>query len=281
MADKLFDLLGVVRNKHTKEASLETAVVNICDELELHPEQQWETGGGPVDIYLHGHRTLIECKTTGKIVESQLRAGGKQFEQIRRYVVSIRQLESSYLQVVGARSLEWTVVLTDGQQWLVWKWQDAPGAVEPLAIEPVRLDAHSNPSSVIEFLRSLGSDGSKPLAPRNPQILYSNDVAQLQMIWDQAREFRGAKIQFNLWWDAIRASGMDYGNESDAQTTFVCHCALVSVARAIRNALLDPDLRNPTERERLRTEGFINWICQVKDGKHWLQAVQDKTDMFD
>lgn len=281
MLDKFLDLLGVVRTKHTKEASLETAVVNLCEELQLQPEQQWETGSGPVDIFLHGHRTLIECKPTGKIVEAQLSTGGKQFEQIRRYVVSIRQLEASYLQVSGARNLEWTVVLTDGQQWLVWKWQDAPGAHEPLAPEPRRFDARSNPASIIEFLRSLGTDGSKPLAPLNPHILYSNDAVQLQTVWDQARELRGAKIQFNLWWDAIRASGMDYGNEANAQTTFVCHCALVSFARAVRSALLDPDIRNPIERERLRTEGFINWICQVKEGQYWLQAVQDKTDMFD
>ena len=281
ISEKLVDLLSVVSKKHAKEASLETALVNLCEELKLSPEQQWETGDGPVDIYLHGHRTLIECKPTGKIVKSQLQTGGTQFEQVRRYVVSIRQLEASYLQLESAQRLEWTVVLTDGQQWLVWKWQDAPGAMEPLSPEPVRLDVRNDPSSIVEFLRLLGSDGSKPLAPLNPHILYANDATQLQTIWEQARELRGAQIQFNLWWDAIRASGMDYGNESEAQTMFVRHCALVSFARAVRNALVDPDAHDSHERERLQTEGFINWICQVQEGHSWLLTVQDKTDMFD
>ncbi len=281
ISDKLDLLLSAVKKKHAKEASLETALVNLCEELQLSPEQQWETGDGPVDIYLHGHRTLIECKPTGKIVKSQLRTGGSQFEQVRRYVVSIRRLEASYLKLENARRLEWTVVLTDGQQWLMWRWQDAPGAIEPLSSEPVQLDVRSDPASIVEFLRSLGSDGSKPLAPSNPHILYANDATQLQTIWEQARELRGAQIQFNLWWDAIRASGMDYGNESEAQTMFVRHCALVSFARAVRSALIDPDARDPIERERLQTEGFINWICQVQEGYAWLMNVQDKTDMFD
>ncbi len=281
ISEKLVDLLSVVRKKHAKEASLETALVNLCEELKLSPEQQWETGDGPVDIYLHGHRTLIECKPTGRIVEAKLRAGGTQFEQIRRYVVGIRRLEASYLQVASARSLEWTVILTDGQQWFIWKWQDAPGAVEPLTPQPSKLDARTDAASIIEFLASLGSDGSKPLAPLNPLVLYANDASYLQTIWDQARELRGAQIQFNLWWDSIRASGMDYGSETEAQKVFVLHCALVSFARAIRSVLLDPDARNLVERNRLQTDGFINWISQIKEGHEWLQTVQNKTDMFD
>ena len=281
MTDKYLDLLSVVSKRHVREAALETAMVNLCEELQLSPEQQWETGGGPVDIYLHGHRTLIECKAFGKIKDSQIRTGGPQFEQLRRYVVNIRQLEASYLQVVGAQNVEWTAVLTDGQQWLVWKWQDSPGAIEPMTLEPLRLDFQSDPTSIIEFLRSLGSDGSKPLAPESPHILYANDAIQLHGIWERARDLRGAQVQFNLWWDSIRASGMDYGTETEAQSMFVRHCALVSFARAVRSALLDPDARDSGERNRLQTEGFINWICQVREGQIWIQSVQDKTNMFD
>ena len=273
--------MDAVSSRHSKEVSVATALVNLCAALELSPEQQWETGTGPVDIYLHGHRTLIECKPTGKIVKAQLAAGGKQFEQIRRYVVGVRQLEAGYLPVPEARNLEWTGILTDGRHCYLWKWQDALGALEPLSKEPQIIDVAADRTTFLELLRTLGSDGAKPLAPARPHVLYSEDVQQLQAIWEQARELRGATIQFNLWWDSIRASGMEYGDVAAAQQMFVCHCALVSFARAIRIALLDPEGQKAEERERLQTEGFINWIRHVAEGRTWSERVQAKTDQFD
>lgn len=281
MSNKHIELVAAITKRHTKEASLETAVVNLCSALDLAPEQQWETGTGPVDTYLHGRRSFIECKATGKLITSQLSSGGKQFEQIRRYIVGLRQLEFDYLQVGPSQNLEWTAIITDGRLWYTWKWQDALGALEPISIEPQVIDAETNPNLLIQFLNNLGQDGSKPLAPAQPQLLYAKDVSLLHTIWDQVRNSRAAKIQFNLWWDSIRASGMEYGDEVEAQSMFVRHCALVSFARSIRSALLDPDGRNTVERERLQTQGFINWVGKVEDGSNWIRDVQIKTDSFD
>ena len=177
MSNKHIELVAAVTKRHTKEASLETAVVNLCSALDLAPEQQWETGTGPVDTYLHGRRSFIECKATGKLIKSQLSSGGKQFEQIRRYIVGLRQLEFDYLQVGQSQNLEWTAILTDGRLWYIWKWQDALGALEPISIEPQVIDAESNPNLLLQFLNNLGQDGSKPLAPAQPQLLYAKDVS--------------------------------------------------------------------------------------------------------
>ena len=195
--------------------------------------------------------------------------------------MGLRQLEAGYLPVPQARNLEWTGILTDGRHCYLWKWQDALGALEPMSKEPQVIDVAADRTTFLELLQTLGSDGAKPLAPARPHVLYSQDVEQLQVIWEQAKELRGATIQFNLWWDSIRASGMEYGDVAAAQQMFVCHCALVSFARAIRIALLDPEKQKAEEQERLQTEGFINWIRHVAEGRTWSERVQAKTDQFD
>ena len=54
---------------HPKEDGIKREIANACEEIfGIHSiDTEWETGDGPVDIYLPGRRFLIECKATGKI----------------------------------------------------------------------------------------------------------------------------------------------------------------------------------------------------------------------
>ena len=174
--------------------------------------------------------------------------------------------------------------MTDGQHWQVWQWPPKIGIDTPINNKVhLVLDARKNLENIYSFLKnaSLFSDGMKLWPPKRPASVFSGYEETLTVIWSKRKSNRDAKTQYSLWLDSMRASGMVPEDEADIQEMFIRHCVLVTIARAVTNALLDPDIKQQDKREETLSSGFINWIGQTEDGRQWRDGIQQLTDQYD
>lgn len=287
-------------NFYRVENDVQRHVANACEDIGFDTNTEWETGEGPVDIFLPRHRILIECKATdkvgpellGKIIKASMSENSSveivrnetQFEQLKRYVVAERKSNSEYWFSDSALDeLVWTGILTDGRQWWIWEWPPEIGKDNPTKITPILFDARTNLDNVQRFLENKyhKTDGSRSLVPDKPAQLYEGFEAELTSIWQICKKRRNAQTQMNLWLDTIRASGMAPEDDASEQEMFVRHCVLVTIARAVTMDLLKSDLTFAENREFTTSDGFINWISTDTSGQDWCKQIQTITDQYD
>ncbi len=227
-----------------------------------------------MDIYLPRLRTIIETKKVGK-------AGIEVLEQLEPYVHSRILEEQNYLPFHDGieQNRRWTGVITDGQTWWMWKWENRENS-------PAREEKTWNtrePEDILDILKELFQDSplGKPRIPQNPYGLFTQDLKDLEDIHSglTGQIQKETQTKFDLWQDMLRASGMEPENENDALSLFVKHSFLVSIARNVSHILVDPDPEK--DPNSVLNDGFASWIVQDTDGEDWQKALLAKINQYD
>ena len=234
------------------------------------PDEQFETGDGPVDLYLGGRRVLIETKTRERLKKGPyvpgtgVRPNESAFEQLTRYVVAERSREQMRLDEDPKN--QWIGCVTDSVKWWIWTWPPY-GSGEDGKIIPefngTVVDEFQKKRLIRRFQRLVG----KEWAPVDPTDLFSESLASFNKLYEQRKAFRATKTQQGLWLEQLKASGN--APESDADEIFVIHTMLTLISRLVSATV---------GRGRPITEGFVQWV--QSDGPE-LNALKGIVDNYD
>ena len=264
-----------------KEDPVKVKIAHALVELGYEVESEYETGVGPVDLYLPGKRTLLEIKAPETVNPNARRgsANRTQYEQLQGYVAALRARIHGELNLFqGIRSsLNWIGILTDGQKSFVYEWEDQLDHAAPIR-KPIVLQG---PHALFRALDSLEqrTDGSRPLIPLDPTPLFVGKEDVLRDIWRAVQHQRHAQTQRQLWASLLQASGFTHQDEVEADTLFIKHCFLVCIARTASNSM-----RPSTDQisiEQLTTD-YLDWITNDnRMGREWFRSLNDTVIAYD
>ena len=214
------------------ESDLRGVIRDWLVENGITPREEYSTGAGPADLYLGGYRTIIEVKT-----KKRLRSGphapntgsrGEDetaFEQLSRYVAADRNREQTRLD--EDRDAGWVGCITDSERWWVWIYPTDGG-------EPQRFLGFDGQVPTSDYLGALLERFRRGTqwAPHKPFLLFRHVLQDLERLYRQRSGGRETRIQKQLWFEQLRASG----NPPDPATTdnlFVRHTLLILVSRLV------------------------------------------------
>ncbi len=281
------DFLEQASKHKGKEDRIKICLANACNSIgDINTtETEWETGDGPVDVFLPLHRVLIECKAPGKAGPDAVSGYGEtQFEQLKRYILAQRRAESEELDLQLTSSLNWTGILTDGSDYWVYQWSSDLQHDSDIKERHRHLTYKSQPNEIRSLLKASiqGEECGKPLIPRDPSSIFETYESALDELWNKCKHLRHAKTQKKLWGQIIQASGMMPNDGEVASRMFIKHCFLVAIARSVTNTLIDPDQSDESVRTERLSDGYINWISKNgNEGKEWLHSIQSLADAYD
>ena len=130
---------AAVLNATGGEANIRKSICRLLTALGHHYVPEHETGAGRADIFLPRSRTIIETKDQGGAVLDQSHGRTESpLDQLSRYVkAKMRDERNSKRHLAG--HVKWTGMVTDGQVWHHWSFENRPFAlpqVERLSFKP-------------------------------------------------------------------------------------------------------------------------------------------------
>ena len=236
----------------------------------LVPEEEFETGDGPIDLYLGGRRVLIETKRKERLKNGPFspstgsKGNESAFEQLSRYVIAERRREKVHLDEEPGD--QWIGCITDSERWWVWWWPpyglgDKENAFpEFQGIVP---DDAGMERLAKRFRRIVG----KEWAPADPTGLFSATLVSLQHLYAQRSPLRATRTQQALWFEQLKAGGN--APESDENKIFVIHTMLILISRLVSET---------TGGDGPITEGFVQWVPD--DGPE-IMALREIVNCYD
>ena len=236
----------------------------------LVPEEEFETGDGPVDLYLGGRRVLIETKKGERLRKGPhahgtgSRGNESAFEQLQRYVIAERRREQVHLEDNPAD--QWIGCITDSEVWWIWVWPpygsgDAATKVrEFFGIAP---DDTQKDRLVNRFRRIVG----KIWIPPDPTDLFRTSLGSLKALYSRRKELRSTRTQRALWLEQLKAGGN--APESDVDEIFAIHTMLILISRMVSVT---------TGGNPQITDGFVQWM---HGEEHYLGALREIVDSYD
>ena len=236
----------------------------------LIPDEQFETGDGPVDLYLGGRRVLIETKTRERLKKGPYvpgtgsRPNESAFEQLTRYMVA--EISREQMRLDEDPKNQWIGCVTDSIKWWVWVWPPH-GSGEDGKIIPEFNGTVVGESQKKLLIRRFQRLVGKEWAPADPTDLFSASLVSFKKLYEQRKALRATKTQQGLWLEQLKASGN--APESDADEIFVIHTMLILISRLVSATV---------GREKPITEGFVQWV--QPDGPE-LSALKGIVDNYD
>ena len=220
-------------------------------------EGEWETGDGPVDLYLPNNRVLIETKRASRLDAGPNAKGtgskGDEtaFEQIQRYILAERGRERLYADD-AVQSKTWFGAVTDKRRWWIWEWPARGGEMShPLsAWQNHTLNSTSAAALARLFHRPVG----KPWAPRDVSWLFEDSLERLRKLYERERDVPATITQRGLWLQQLRAGGNAPTDDIDGM--FVRHTLLILITRLIMRTIHDTNEINA---------GFVRWVPEASD----------------
>ena len=254
----------------TTESDYSGVVRDWLVENGLIPYERFETGDGPVDLYLGGRRVLIEVKTRERLKKGPyvpgtgVRTNESAFEQLTRYMVA--EINREQMRLDEDPKNQWIGCVTDSVKWWVWVWPPH-GYGKDSKIIP-----EFNGTVVNEFqkkllIRRFQQLIGKEWAPADPTDLFSESLVSFKGLYEQRKALRATKTQQGLWLEQLKASGN--APESDADEMFIIHTILILISRLVSATV---------GREKPITEGFVQWV--QSDGPE-LNALKGIVDNYD
>ena len=287
----------VIIARRKREATVQSNIEKLCEALGYDVEREYPTGAGRADLYLPGRRTIIETKGSGQAAPDKPggNAGETQEEQCGRYIFAENERERGRLDLEGNSDQPWQAMLTDGRQWWVWKWPvNHDGSLAGKSLTDARTFVTGQEGEALAWLQDkAGERVGKPWVPRNPNELFDSYLATLNGIYRQLRNDRVVITKRHLWLETLNGSGCAPEDDAQAETLFLQHTLLITVARAVVNTLSRREgRREPID---IMAEGFASWpqarneygpthragvewtnsVFATVDGHDWRQRAQD------
>ena len=264
-----------------KEDPVKVKIAHALAEFGYEVESEYETGVGPVDLYLPSKRALLEIKAPGSVNPEARRAPSNQtqYQQLQRYVDGLRARVHGELQLFqGIRnSLNWIGILSDGQKSYVYEWADQLDHAAPLR-EPTVLHGHYELLGLFESLQQR-TDGSRPLVPLDPTSLFIGREEELRNIWREIQHQRHAQTQRQLWAALLQVSGFTHQDEVEAETLFIKHCLLVCIARTVSNSMRPYSEQIPLAE---LTTDYLDWVTNDnRNGTDWFRSLNETVVAYD
>ena len=211
---------------------------------DIIPREEYQTGGGPADLYLGGYRVIIEVKRKDRLrggphmSNTGSQHGETAFEQVSRLVYGDQKREQTRLD--EDRDAGWTGCVTDSERWWVWTYPiDDQKPRRFLNFDGIIPDEDQKHTLLERF-----QHGTQ-WAPPNPFFLFKNTLSDLERLYQQRRGARETCIQKQLWLEQLRASGNPPKEAADK--LFVQHTLLILISRLVGGT-------------DATATGFVQWV---------------------
>ena len=264
------------------EATVQSAIQRLIEAHDVRVTPQYATPGGPVDLYCHNRRLLLEVKAPGKATDpdaSQARVNPESpKEQLERYMRSEIERELSELPYLEASP--WIGVVTDGLTWHVWRYGHERGAVGQHIRSPWRPQTTDGLINFItQTLLAQGTIG-KPDIPADPLPVFKAEYEALRKLYErQGHRVRERTTKRHLWLDMLRIASMEPPT-SATDRLFITHSFLITIARGVIESLAHPHCDLIKAPDSLR-EGFAGWIVDTPAGTEWSQSVFNRIHTYE
>lgn len=248
-------------NEKTNESKLKNWLIS-CG---IRTDSEWQTGNGPVDIYLPNRRILIETKSPSKLKNGPYKkiSGESAYEQLQRYIHAIRKNEQSLLSQYTNTNADissselttsWIGCVTDCKRWWIWEWDNKnqmKGSELPDWKNVILNEKNIGRLESI-FMRTAG----KEWAPSDFQTLFDEYEDRLIEIYKVEKDVPETITQKQLWLTQLKASGNEPKSD-DQVKIFVKHTLLILITRLITNTL---NISRDNISDDGISTGFVEWV---------------------
>lgn len=276
--------LTKARKHHSKELSIQHELTNLFDSLGAGPIVAQRVKSREADLHLTAHNVVIEVKATDNAKPSGSGSGFQetQQDQLHYYVRELRNELINRNDISGIAREPWMGILSDGQSGWVWRWgknkSDQPVPMNELNWMPLDTD-----QVVFEkILDILGNPKGKQWAPAEGIYdLFKEAEASFGRLYKVKKSQRHTKTKYGLWLDSVRASGMVPKTATEKGKLFVKHTFLVSVAKAVIDALNADHKHSEIDVVDKLSEGFTGWVVEDKEGRDICSDLFEKARVYD
>ena len=273
-------LLSAERSRHKSEANVQSDIEALLREMNLGTlEAQYQTGEGPVDIYLPNRHTLIEVKPFPHAKDPASIQSGRNYsaiQQLDRYVnAEINQ--ENILRPADYKN-SWTGIVTDGRNWHFYEYPHQSNST-PRLVDSLTLFNESQ--KLVDSLYSiLGSEmHGKEWIPAKPHELFSSFKKRLDALYFEipSKAVEHTQTKFRLWLDMMKASGMIPHDEHAQNRLFLTHSFLIVVVRLVSHSMA----KGSDHWETVLRDGFASWVIGFDRVRHWVQSVYEQIEDYD
>ena len=274
-------LLGADRSRHKVEGNVQSDVEALLRAMNLGTlESQYQTGDGPVDIYLPNRRTLIEVKAYPLGKEPDRVQPGRDesaLDQLHRYVHAEANQERILEPTLGD-SL-WTGIITDGRNWHIYEFSNE---IERLPQLRDAIAFINEAEALVKMLfDALGTDMiGREWIPAQPRELFSDFKNELDRLFFEVprRAMNAKETKYQLWLDMMKASGMVPPDEEGRRRLFLAHSFLIVTVRLVSYSMLN---HNKLYWESALRDGFAAWVLDFQRGMDWAERLYQCITEYD
>ena len=273
-------LLAADRSRHRTEANVRSDIVAMLREMNLGTiELEYQTGEGPVDIYLPNRSSFIEVKSYPNARNPNLIQSGRDEsirQQLDRYVHA-EIAQEDILRPVNSQSF-WTGIITDGRHWHFYEYPHQIKS-EPKLIESLSLINESH-KLVDSLLTTFGTEKQgKDWIPAEPHALFATFKEELDLLYLELpnKAIDSTETKFQLWLDMMEASGMVPEELPSRKRLFLVHSFLIVVVRLVSHSMADAF----DHWHIVLRDGFSSWVLDFARGKDWVDRVYEQIELYD
>lgn len=274
--------LSEARKSHRKEQPIQYELTNMFRSLGTGPIVAQRVGSREADIHVTDRNTVVEVKATSKADPSAPGSGRNetQEQQLEWYVRELRKELSFRNDVEGIGRKSWVGILSDGQSGWVWEWgknrDSGARTMEALRWEP----GEGNADVLEKIITALGKPKGKQWAPADRIYeIFEETETELRDLYEKRKDDPHTETKFTLWLERVKASGMAPNTDQKQHSLFVKHTFLVSVSRAVVEALAKRV--RPRQAKDVLGDGFISWVTEETGGQEIVERLLKKAHQFD
>ena len=273
-------LLSANKARHKTEANVRSDIVAMLRAMDLGTiELEYQTGEGPVDIYLPNRSSFIEVKSYPNAKDPNSIQRGRDestIQQLDRYVHAEIKQEDIFKSI--DRNFSWTGIITDGRHWHFYEYEHKINST-PKLIESLSLINESQ-KLIDSLIGTLGTEMlGKEWIPAQPHELFSTFKDELEVLYSELpkKAAESTETKFQLWLDMMEASGMVPQHESAQKRLFLVHSFLILIVKLVSHSMSDAhDHWNSTLRE-----GFSSWVLDFASGEDWVERIYRQIEYYD
>lgn len=224
-------------------------------------------GSWEADMVLDEWAVVIEAKS--KAISNFSESAGSTRESPLQQLCRYRSALEADPKYAGRKG-QWMGVITNGEKWEVYKWNDDD---EPV-MESSRDFSAGMEADLAVWCENLLKHRRKylPLPEKPAEVFepYCSELVYVDLSVLRGGSLTAFKTQKSLWREMLDGSGMAAIAEEDS--LFLRHCFLVVLARAVE-ASMESDALPPEKFVEERVEGFVSWLANNPLTVSWLKKL--------